>query len=907
MKKLLSLILLFFPLWLTAQTEITSPNKKISVKVSVGNNGVNYSVSYDNTLIMSGCKAALSGKDFAAKYALKKWKPTLKTEKITSPFYRFSEFEVCYNEQKLTLSSNLGIVFRVFDDGVAYRFVYTGKTVTEVENEVATFSFAEDCNSWLSFTTNDKDPFAMAFQNIYTFKKLSEQDAKLSFLPVVADCGKVKATITESDLEHFPGMFLKADGKKLQAEFARYPKKFDKYPWRGMSYVSERENFIAKINPTDNLPWRIISLTENDVQMPVSNLVYALNSPNRIGSTDWIVSGKSAWDWWNDWNIKGVDFQAGINTETYKYFIDFAASHSLEYIILDEGWYDSKTADIMNPIADINLSELITYANDRGVGVVLWAVFNVVDENLNNGQLTIDNGQLNDVFAHYSKMGVKGFKIDFLDRNDQTAVEMAYRIAKKAAENHLVLDYHGFYPPTGMNRAFPNIINFESVFGMEEMKWNDDKKDMPLYDVTFPFIRMMCGPVDYTPGAMRNGTKHWYAPIYGNPMSMGTRCHQLACYVVHDSPFTMLADAPSAYLAEESYADFLSKIPNNPDFTKILSGKIGEHIVAARRFGADWYVGGLTNWDERDLTVDFSFLDSNANYDVVLYHDGKNANHNAEDYAVEKFSANCRDSRKIHLASGGGFVMKVTKNITVSSSPTAIPPDKNFNKNFYKKYLNVCSIPTISSANVSDSALVKTQEIISIMLAKRPDIRRKMIEKGCYTMVWGRDEQVCDLPEYAHFCNCDDSIKYWNWRARGFGGAPQHDVSASFGEENVLALKNDRYCGENIPVHEFSHLIHLVGIEGVEPAYRHRLTECYNNAKKQNLWAGTYALTDIYEYFAEGVQSFFNCNQYALPANSVHNAVNRREKLKIHDTKLYNLLKEFFYETDIPIYNGIHR
>ncbi|MBQ3657890.1 MAG: glycoside hydrolase family 97 protein [Bacteroidales bacterium] len=659
MKKLLPLILLFLPFVLNAQTTITSPEKTTSVKISADNNGVSYSVSYDNLLIMKDCKAAISSKSIIQKYTLKQSKPVQKTEKITSPFYRFSEFEVKYTEQKFTLNKDLGLVFRVFDDGVAYRFVYTGKNTVEIENEVAEFSFTDDYESWLSFSTNDKDPFAMAFQNIYSKKKLSEQDKKLSFLPVVADCKKVKATVLESDLEHFPGMFLKADGKTLKAEFAKYPKKFDKYPWRGMTYVTERENFIAKINPNDNLPWRIISLTENDTEMPVSNLVYALNSPNRIGNTDWIIPGKSAWDWWNDWNIKGVDFQAGINTETYKYFIDFAASHSLEYVILDEGWYDSKKADIMNPIADINLKELISYANERGVGVVLWAVFNVIDENLNNGQLTIDNEH--DVFSHYAKMGVKGFKIDFLDRNDQTAVEMAYRIAKKAAENHLVLDYHGFYPPTGINRAYPNIINFESVFGMEEMKWNEDKKDMPLYDVTFPFIRMMCGPVDYTPGAMRNGTKHWYSPIYGNPMSMGTRCHQLAAYVVHDSPFTMLADAPSAYLQEESFTDFLSKIPNNPDFTKILSGKIGEYIVSARRFGQDWYIGGLTNWDGRDLTVDFSFLDDNAAYKATLYKDGKNAYHNGEDYAVENFSVKKSDVKTIHLASGGGFVIKLKK------------------------------------------------------------------------------------------------------------------------------------------------------------------------------------------------------------------------------------------------------
>lgn len=653
MKRIIKLLILMvlMPVIVSAQTIVNSPDRKTQIKITTENQTVKYSVAYNGNEILTNSLAGLVSSSLKGDYKLSAQKPTAKTETVNSPFYRQKSFTSTFNEQKIKLNQNLEIIFRVFNDGFAYRFHYLGKQPITVTDEVAEFNYPQDYDSWLSFSTNDKDPYAMAFQNIYSHKKISEQDRKLSFLPVVTDCGNVKTAVLESDLESYPGMFLLANRNGYKAQFARYPKKMDKYPWRGMTYVAEREDFIAKVKSGQYMPWRVVSITENDGQMPVSNLVYALNSPNRIGSTDWIIPGKSAWDWWNDWNIKGVDFKAGINTETYKYFIDFAASHNLGYIILDEGWYNSKNADILNPIDDINLEELITYANQRGVGIVLWAVFNVVDENIDA------------VMSKYSKMGVKGLKIDFLDRNDQTAVEMAYRIAAKAAEYHLVLDYHGFYPPTGMNRAYPNILNFESVFGMEEMKWNQDKKDMPLYDVTFPFIRMMCGPVDYTPGAMRNGTKHWYAPIYGNPMSMGTRCHQLAAYVVHDSPFTMLADAPSEYLQDEKYTDFLSKIPNDIDETRVLSGKIGEHIIVARRCGNDWYIGGLTNWDDRDLTVDFSFLNEKAAYKAILYKDGINANHNGEDYAVEYFTVKKGDKKQIHLASGGGFVIALTKDL----------------------------------------------------------------------------------------------------------------------------------------------------------------------------------------------------------------------------------------------------
>lgn len=244
--------------------------------------------------------------------------------------------------------------------------------------------------------------------------------------------------------------------------------------------------------------------------MPVNNLVYALARPNRIGDTSWIKPGKVAWDWWNDWNLKGVGFKAGINDETYKYYIDFAARNHLEYVVLDEGWYDSKAGTILQPIDDIHLTSLISYANSKKVGIVLWAVFNVMDENLET------------ICRHYAGLGIKGFKVDFMDRDDQTAVEMVERLAECAARYHLILDLHGIYKPVGLNRTYPNILNYESVFGMEESRRTDARTDMPLYDVTFPYIRMMAGQVDFTHGAMRNGTRRDWHACYTKPVSMGT-------------------------------------------------------------------------------------------------------------------------------------------------------------------------------------------------------------------------------------------------------------------------------------------------------------------------------------------------------------------------------------------------
>lgn len=876
---------------------LSSPDGGLKVEISTGD-GLSYRIMHENDTILSHSNIGLvlaDGTLVGKSSRVTRERRKKIEDKVESPFYRFKEFVAVCNELDLKLQGGFGVTFRAYNDGVAYRFYTTVTSEVTVKDEVAEFNFPQDYTAYLPYTTNDKQPMAMAFQNVYDITPLSKAQPKLAFLPVTVDCGSVKLTLLESDLEAYPGMFVQSQQGKygLKGVFAPYPAKTDFYPWRKQEYVTETTDFISRSRGSRSYPWRVLAITEKDTDMPVNNLVYALASSNRIGDTSWIKTGKVAWDWWNDWNLKGVPFKAGINMDTYKYYIDFASRNGLEFIVLDEGWYDPKSGDMLTVIPELDLPELIAYGKSKGVEIVLWTVFNVLDS------------QLEAACKKYADMGIKGFKVDFLDRDDQTAVEMVYRIAEMTARYKLTLDLHGIYKPTGINRTYPHIINFESVFGMEEVKWTDIKNNMPLYDVTFPYIRMMAGPVDYTPGAMRNATKADWRAMYSTPASMGTRCHQLAAYIVHDSPFTMLCDAPTNYLNEQECVDFITSLPVETDSTFIASGELGKYIVTVRKKDVNWYVGGMTNWDRRDVELDFSFLPEGVRYTATLFVDGINADKQAEDYRMEKRIVDRESRMKLHLASGGGFAMKL-EFCPLRGRVTAVPEGKGI-PSFYKKYIETEGLYVTSSERVSDEALLKACDIISLMLAKRPDVKAHMVKRGCHVMVIGKDEETCDLPEFAHICNCEDSIKYWNWRARGFGGAPEDELSSSCGEENLLALPQDKYVGENILIHEFAHLIHTVGIVGVEPGFNDRLEALRQNAIRKGLWKDTYAVSNKEEYFAECVQSFFNCNRYADPANGVHNWVNRRAKLKSYDPDMYRLLQEYFYEIEIPVNNIVHK
>jgi alpha-glucosidase len=622
---------------------VFSPDKNIEVSISNDDKGVFYSVSLDKKILLKNCRAEMNINGSKTN--------NFKTSKrhiheiVNATFYRQASFSIECNELTIPIQKGQYIIFRVYNDGIAYRFVTSYKEPIIINNETADFHFANDGLSYMAYPGNLKKTFETNFQNIYTVKPLSEQSHDAAaFLPVTVEQNNSKITILESDLEAYPGMYLK-ESNGLHGFFAPYPKTMYRSEKHCMACVENRENYIAKVNGSRFFPWRIIAITTSDTMMPTNNLVYSLASPSRITDTSWIKPGKAVWDWWHNWNLKGIPFKAGINTNTYKYYINFAQKNGLQYIVIDEGWYNSKLGELMKPIPDIDLPELVKYGHERGIGIVLWTVYNVLDE------------YLEVACRKYSEMGIKGFKVDFLNRDDQTAVEMIYRIADTCAKYHLILDYHGIYKPTGMNRTYPNLLNVESVFGMEEMKWNKDNVDMPKYDVTFPYIRGMAGFVDYTPGAMHNATKKDFCPVYDNPMSMGTRCHQLATYVVFDSPFTMLADSPSNYKNNEDCVKLITSIPDVPDETRILKGEIGKYIVTARHKGKMWYIGGMTNWDSRDVTFTLP-TDEHKEYEAILFSDGINAEKNAEDYTITNINCNIK-SQTIHLAPGGGFVIQI--------------------------------------------------------------------------------------------------------------------------------------------------------------------------------------------------------------------------------------------------------
>ncbi|MEO6549823.1 MAG: glycoside hydrolase family 97 catalytic domain-containing protein, partial [Ferruginibacter sp.] len=463
----------------------------------------------------------------------------------------------------------------------------------------------------------------------------------------LVEAGTKKAVILEVDLEDYPGMFVNAAEGSIngfKGVFAPYPLAELQGGYQKLNtIVSKRADYIATVNGTREFPWRVVVISDNDAALANNDMVQKLAAPSRITDLSWIKPGKVAWDWWNNWNISHVDFKAGINTETYKYYIDFASANHLEYVILDEGW--SNDLDMMQVSEKINLKEIIAYAGKKNVGIILWAswyaAFNKLDE----------------VFSTYSAMGVKGFKIDFMDRDDQKMVSSLYAIAKRAAEHKMLVDYHGMYKPTGLQRTWPNVINFEGVKGLENAKWapNDD---VPRYDVTLPFIRMVAGPLDYTPGAMRNATKSFFRPDNNLPMSQGTRCHQLAMYVVFEAPLQMLADNPTAYMKEQESTDFIDRIPTVFDETIALSGQIGEYVAIARKKNADWFVGAMSNWNERELVIDFSFL-GDGNFEAEIFRDGVNANRDATDYKKDIQKVSSKDKLTIHLANGGGWAARI--------------------------------------------------------------------------------------------------------------------------------------------------------------------------------------------------------------------------------------------------------
>ena len=651
---------------------LVSPDGRLCVEVESGED-LNWALSYDGQQVVAPSEISMTladGSVYGGPAKVVREVRRTVNDVIKTQIYKKAEVVDNFNELTLRFKG-FSLVLRAYDDGFAYRFVSHSKSPFKVVAEQATFAFPQDWNMYVGYVCQNlatlETQLFSSHENTYEHLPLSQWNKeRLAFSPLMVEAPQgVKLCIMEADLLNYPGMYLYNDdaSTSLEGVFARYPKTLEQGGHNMLQMlVKDREDYIAAFDGATQFPWRIVSVSEKDAQMADNDMVYRLATPSDPSADwSWVKPGKVAWEWWNAWNIRGVDFRAGINNDTYKYYIDFASRYGIEYVIFDEGWAVNKKADLFQVVPEIDLPMLVQYAAERNVGLILWAGYWAFDRDMEN------------VCRHYSEMGIKGFKVDFMDRDDQMMVDFHNRAAAMAAKYGLLVDFHGTYKPTGLHRTYPNVINFEGVHGLETAKSSSrSKEDQVEYDVTIPYLRMAAGPMDYTQGAMRNATKRNFRCVSSEAMSQGTRCRQLAEYVVFESPLNMLCDNPSNYLDEPECTEFIAQVPTVWDETKALDGKVADYIVMARRSGTDWYVGGMTDWTARDMTVSLDFL-ADGQYEIELFRDGINADRTAMDYKKVQAVVTIKDGKassesdiirdgllSVHLAPGGGFAVKMT-------------------------------------------------------------------------------------------------------------------------------------------------------------------------------------------------------------------------------------------------------
>lgn len=625
---------------------VSSPSGRLEMQITTGKGATTWSLAVDGSMVMDSNRISitLDGRETGPDARVIKVVRRYVKEHIDAPLYRQRSFEANYNLLVLKMKGGWSIEARAYDDGVAYRFVTSNSGKTRVNGETVEFAFSEPVKMLVPYSpTRERDRYRNSFESQYEIVNSGDTGAargRLAFMPVYADLGdKGKLLLMESDLWDYPGMFLRTTEKGFEAEFPPYPENPAVANGKYLDYLCD-------VDASRTYPWRIVAFGACDTDLPVNNMVYQLADGSRITDTSWIEPGFSTWDWWSNFKLHGVPFKSGINTDAYLYHIDFAAKYGIRYVLVDEGWY--RNGDILHPIPEMDIPRLCSYAREKGVGLLLW---------INTNVLGLEPDK---VFEQYAAMGVAGFKIDFFDNQEAAMIGRIAMYAQKAAQHHMVLDYHGIFKPVGLSRAYPNVLNYEGVVGLENAKgYTADQLDLPLNDVMIPYIRMAAGQMDYTPGALRNANRNDFRKINERPMSQGTRGHQVACYVVYDEPLAMLCDSPSDYLKEEETLRFITSMPTVFDHTSVLSGKVGEWIVTMREKDGKYYVGGMTSWQERDVEVDLSFLPE-GDWTCRLFRDGINADKVATDYVIENLTVNSSTRLGVHMAPGGGFAMIIT-------------------------------------------------------------------------------------------------------------------------------------------------------------------------------------------------------------------------------------------------------
>jgi len=626
-----------------ASYELRSPDNRIEVRIRTAKD-LRYDVLLKGRALLQDCTLSLNvdHKTLGLAPKVVKSKDRNYNRVIEPPIrQKFAKIRDSYNELHLEMEGGYAVAFRAYNEGVAYR-LETSLSQEQVK------VYGEEVN--LNFPSNfvvyypQEDSLFSHNERRYTPQRLKEiAPAFIATLPAVVDVGEgAKVAIAESDVEEYPGMWLRGmSGNGLSATFPPYPLK-EKLERDRDFRVVESADYIAVTSGRRTFPWRVMGIVEKDGDLLTNQLVWLLEKPSQVQDTSWIKPGKVAWDWWNYNDVYGVDFKAGVNTQTYKYYIDFAAKFGIPYIILDEGWY--KLGNVLEVVPEINMEELTTYARQRNVGIILWVVWKTLDD------------QLIPALDQYAKWGIKGIKVDFMQRSDQLLINYYHKVSRETAKRKMLVDFHGDQKPATMTRTWPNLISTEGVKGLEWSKWSAETE--PKHNVTLPFTRMFLGPMDYTPGAMLNAQKDSFAPIFNRPMSLGTRCHQLAMYVIYESPLQMLADSPSNYLREPEMMEFLAPVPTEWDDTRVLNARIADYVLMARRNGADWYVGAMTDWTPRELEVDFSFLPE-GNFQMEAFQDGVNADRYGSDYKMVKSQVNKTTKLAIQLAPGGGWAARI--------------------------------------------------------------------------------------------------------------------------------------------------------------------------------------------------------------------------------------------------------
>ena len=641
-KILLSICLLIGITANAQQYQLKSPDNSLELSVSI-NQKIEWSLKHGQSLLIKNGSFSFIVNDkinLVSNPKIKSKVQKLEAENVEALIpTKFRLMQVNYNKLLIDFKNSFSIEFRLYNEGFAYRSISKMKPELTVLEENISIEFPADCR--VLFPREEK--LQSHYERLYQDTLLNSlKENSFASLPLLVQTKEgMDIVITDADLYDYPCMFFEKSGKN--SLISKFPKAVletepnKKSPDRS-EIITKEADYIAKTVGTRTFPWRVFAIATQDKQLLENQLVYNLSRPGKFGF-EWVKPGKVAWDWWNANNIYGVDFKSGLNTQTYKYYIDFASDFGLEYIILDEGWSES-TTNLLQSIPDIDIPGLIAYGKTKNVGVILWVLWKPLFENIDN------------VLDQFTKWGASGIKVDFMQRADQQMVNIYELIAQKAADKKLLVDFHGAFKPSGQTRAYPNVLSHEGVQGLEQLKWS--RNITPDHNLNLPFTRMVAGPMDYTPGAMINKQKENFAISWDQPMSMGTRCHQAALYLVFESPLQMLADNPSNYRMDKEYTRFISKIPTVWDRTYAIEGKIGDYLVVARKKGDKWYIGALNDWTEREFEIDLSFLDEQS-YKAEILEDGSNANTHAEDYKLISTTISKSGKLKIKLAKGGGF------------------------------------------------------------------------------------------------------------------------------------------------------------------------------------------------------------------------------------------------------------